>query len=71
MELQEIDVVIEKDGTVRLAVRGVKGMACLELTGPLETALGGTIESRTLTPEAGDAVVRDEAPDRRRGTRGR
>ena len=32
MELQEIDVFIEKDGRVRIEVRGAKGMSCLDLT---------------------------------------
>jgi len=52
MELQEIDVFIEKDGQVRIEVRGVKGMACLDLTKGLEAALGGQVESREMTPEA-------------------
>ena len=31
MELQEIDVFIEKDGQVRLEIRGAKGTQCLDL----------------------------------------
>jgi len=58
MELEEIQVIIEKDGHVRIEVRGVKGQACLELTEELEQALGGQIETREMTPEAyeGDGV---------------
>ncbi|MGH9937257.1 MAG: DUF2997 domain-containing protein, partial [Blastocatellia bacterium] len=41
MELQEIDVFIEKDGQVRIEVRGVKGGSCLDITAALEQALGG------------------------------
>lgn len=52
MELQEIDVFIEKDGQVRIEVRGVKGESCLELTAALERALGGQVESREMTAEA-------------------
>ncbi len=52
MTLQEIDVFIDKDGQVRVEVRGVKGEGCLELTRELEKALGGEIASRELTPEA-------------------
>ena len=52
MELQEIEVFIEKDGRVRIEVRGVKGEACLDLTRALEVALGGEIEAREMTPEA-------------------
>jgi len=52
MELQEIEVFIEKNGKVQIQVRGVQGGACLDLTRDLEAALGGQIESREMTPEA-------------------
>jgi hypothetical protein len=52
MELQEIEVVIGKDGQVQLQVRGVKGLKCLELTKELEEALGGEILARIMNPEA-------------------
>ena len=56
MEFQEIEVFIDKDGQVRIEVRGVKGMSCLDLTKDLETALGGQIEAREMTPEAYETV---------------
>ena len=52
MELEEIEIYIDKDGNVRIEVRGVKGQKCLELTADLEAALGGQIEERQMTPEA-------------------
>jgi len=52
MELQEIEVFIDKNGQVRIEVRGVKGMSCLDLTRDLEKALGGQVEAREMTPEA-------------------
>ena len=52
MELQEIEVFIDKNGQVRIEVRGVKGMSCLDLTEDLERVLGGQIEAREMTPEA-------------------
>ena len=52
MDLHEIDVYIDPDGQVRIEVRGVQGPACLELTAALEAALGGSVVSRELTPEA-------------------
>ena len=52
MELQEIEVYIEKDGSVRIEVRGIKGESCLDLTKGLEAALGGQVASREMTPEA-------------------
>lgn len=62
MELQEIEVIIDKDGQVSLTVRGVKGTACLDITQSLEAALGGVVETRQMTAEAyepaAEAVVR-------------
>ena len=52
MELQEIDVFIEKDGQVKIEIRGVKGMSCLDLTKDLEAVLGNAIAQREMTPEA-------------------
>ena len=52
MEIQEIEVVIGKDGQVMIQVRGVQGTKCLALTKELEEALGGDILSRVMTPEA-------------------
>ncbi len=57
MELQEIDVFIEKDGQVRLEVRGVKGTSCLDVTAALEQALGGQVENREMTPEAYESAT--------------
>jgi hypothetical protein len=65
METQEIEVFIDKDGQVRLEVRGVKGTSCLDLTADLEAALGGEVESREMTPEAYE-TVQDQVQDRRR-----
>jgi hypothetical protein len=65
MELQEIEVFIDKDGQVRIEVRGVKGMSCLDLTADLETALGGEVESREMTPEAYE-TVQDQVQDHQR-----
>jgi len=52
MEVQQVEVFIDKDGTVRIEVLGVKGTACLDLTRDLELALGGQIELREMRPEA-------------------
>ena len=56
MEMQEIDVFIDKDGQVRIEVRGVKGPSCLDLTKGLEAALGGQVEDRQMTPESQEAA---------------
>ena len=63
MELQEVDVFIEKDGQVRIEVRGVKGQSCLTVTKDLEKILGGQIQSREMTPEANE-TGQERAPER-------
>ena len=55
MEVQEIDVFIEKSGQVRIQVQGVKGTSCLDLTKDLEEALGGQVEERKMTHEASES----------------
>ena len=54
MQIQEVDIVIDKDGQVHLEVNGVKGTSCLDLTRELELALGGDVTSREMRPEAYD-----------------
>ncbi len=54
MELEEIEVIIGKDGQVQVQVRGVHGTKCLALTKELEEALGGDILARVMSPEALD-----------------
>jgi hypothetical protein len=53
VELQEIEVIIGKNGQVQISVSGVNGPACLEITAPLEEALGGQVVAREMKSEAG------------------
>lgn len=53
MEMQEIEIDIDRNGNVKLHVRGIAGEGCLVTTADLERALG-TVESREMTPEAWD-----------------
>ena len=55
MEVQEVEITIDKDGKVNIHVRGLQGAACLDITQALEAVLGNEIESREMTPEAGDS----------------
>ena len=52
MEIQEIEVRIDKNGRVHIFVHGVKGVTCLEITRELEQVLGREIILREMTPEA-------------------
>lgn len=52
MDVQEVEITIDKNGQVQVQVRGVKGDQCLQLTKDLEEALGGEIVLREMTPEA-------------------
>jgi len=65
MEVQEIEVFIDAEGQVEVKVRGVKGTSCLDITRPLEEALGGEVELREMTPEA-EGTVSDEVQERPR-----
>jgi Protein of unknown function (DUF2997) len=50
MEMQELEITIDKEGRVQVAVRGVKGDGCRELTKNIENAVG-TVEGREYTAE--------------------
>lgn len=69
-EIQEIDVYVQPDGTVKVEVRGVKGRKCLDLTKGLEEALGGQIVERVHTDEYNEAEQQASQDDRleQRGT---
>ncbi len=56
MQLQEIDIYVRPDGTVKLEVRGVKGQQCLALTADIEKLLGGQVLHREKTPEYDEAA---------------
>ncbi len=64
MELQEVEVVIGKDGRVTLLVRGVKGEECLDITASLEEALGGKVAERQFTYEFYERKVEEEEKGR-------
>ncbi len=49
MVKQELEITITPQGDVRIEVIGVKGKSCVDLTKPLEDALGSEVESRTYT----------------------
>lgn len=49
--IQEIDVYILPDGTVKIGVRGVKGQKCVSLTEGVVKALGGEVLEREHTDE--------------------
>ena len=57
--MEEIKIRIGKDGKINLAVSGVKGKSCRDLTKSLEKALG-MVQSQTSTSEAYEQEVADE-----------
>jgi hypothetical protein len=50
MEMQELEITIDKEGRVQVAVRGIHGEGCLALTKNIENAVG-TVEEREFTVE--------------------
>lgn len=51
MNMEELEISVDAEGRVTIAVRGVKGARCLDLTRGLEAVLGGVVESRTHTSD--------------------
>jgi len=50
MEMKELEITIDKKGNVQVAVRGVQGESCLDLTKNIENAVG-SVEEREYTSE--------------------
>jgi hypothetical protein len=50
MDMQELEITIDREGKVQVAVRGVHGEGCLALTKNIENAVG-TVEEREYTGE--------------------
>ncbi|MCE1255066.1 MAG: DUF2997 domain-containing protein [Anaerolineae bacterium] len=59
MDVQEIEVVIDKNGQVNIQVRGVKGTACLDITREMEEALGNLVQERIMAPGISDLSLPD------------
>ena len=49
--LEEIEILIDEKGKIRISVHGIPGETCLDSTADLEKILGGKIISRKMTPE--------------------
>ena len=56
MDIQEVEVTIDKKGQAKVHVRGVKGKQCLDLTKDLEKVLVAQVVSREMTSEALEAA---------------
>ncbi len=50
MEMQELEITIDRDGQMKIGVRGIHGEGCLALTKNLEDAVG-RVETREYTSE--------------------
>ncbi|MGD0080102.1 MAG: DUF2997 domain-containing protein [Methanoregula sp.] len=50
MDMKELDITIDREGRVRVAVRGGHGEDCIDLTRKIEEAVG-VVEERALLPE--------------------
>lgn len=50
MDMQELEIVIDKDGQVCISVKGAPGAECMTLTRELEAELGDLVE-KTHTAE--------------------
>lgn len=50
MEMQELEITINREGRVQVAVRGIRGEGCLGIATGIESAVG-TVEKREYTAE--------------------
>ncbi len=50
MEKEELEITIAADGKVNIKVAGAKGGKCLDITKPIEEALG-EVKVREMSPE--------------------
>jgi len=50
MDMKELDITIDREGRVRVTVRGGHGEDCIGLTRKIEEAVG-VVERRELLPE--------------------
>lgn len=63
MDKEELEITIDASGNVSIKVVGAKGGKCLDITKPIEDALG-EVKVRDMTPEyyeqpADSAKIRD------------
>ena len=67
MEMQELEITIDRNGRMQVAVRGTRGEGCLLLSKNFENAVG-RVEEREYTPEyyeqSEDLAVRRYATNR-------
>ena len=66
MEMQELEITIDKEGRVQIEVKGVHGESCVALTQSLEDAIG-EVNDRSIAPE----FFEDIRPETRLCTRNR
>lgn len=50
MDKEELEITIDANGKVNIKVAGAKGGKCLDITKPIEEALG-EVKVREMTPE--------------------
>ena len=59
MEMQEMEITIDKEGRIQVSVRGAHGAECLAMTKNLEEA-AGVVEERTYSPAYYEQPVTEE-----------
>ena len=59
MEMEELEIIIPKDGTISVNVKGVKGARCLAITKGLEQA-AGSVTARTFAASYYEQDVHDD-----------
>ena len=63
MEMQEIEITIDKEGRISVKVNGAHGTSCRDLTRSLEES-AGVVEERTYLPAYYELPVQEELASR-------
>ncbi|MCE5297394.1 MAG: DUF2997 domain-containing protein [Methanoregulaceae archaeon] len=58
MDIQELEIQVDRDGNVTVHVKGVKGDECVALTKSIEDALG-RVADRSLTHEHYENLLKE------------
>jgi hypothetical protein len=68
MGMEELEIVIEPDGTTRIHVKGIRGARCLDVTRRIEEALGEVIDRKYTSEyyeESDQLVIQDTMKHRK------
>lgn len=70
MKLEEIEILIGKDGKAEIHTSGFSGNECLNATESIEAILGNQLVSREMRPDVAEATERVYVSEKQKVRRG-